>query len=159
MTDEQSENNESSSQYDRVIDLFQLIFKSLIIINGAASIAILTLIGSILSSNLELDWVVFFLTMGVGAFGFGVLFGTVAIDRGYNKEYSDLQFKDSREKALGQASLSSELRKDYMKIVQTWIDLRTNNTALADKFIRYSMTSFGVGLALCMIAFLFVFVY
>ena len=53
INDESSNNDDVSPHFNRVIELLKLTLKTVILINGGGAIAILTLIGGILSSGLD----------------------------------------------------------------------------------------------------------
>lgn len=152
LTEESSDNNSRSSQYNKVVELGQLTLKVVILINGAAAIAILALIGSILSSGVE-STVIPYLAWSIASFGIGVLSGSIAVGMGYLSEYYDYQFKLHSNSALTE-ELSLELKKHNDKIVEVSLNFRSKRFIAAYRLVNCSFIFFGIGIVLCALAFL-----
>ena len=136
-----------------VADLLLLTLKVIILINGAAAVAILTLIGSILTSNVKLDSVILFLTMAISAFGFGVLSGAIAIGMGYRSEY----FSGKSVRSIHRITVKNLPDETREALALSGIE----DSDSSKKYLNYalvfacsSFTLFGIGIVLCALAFL-----
>ena len=157
INDDSSNNDDSAPLYNKVIDLLKLALKIVILTNGAAAIAILTLIRGFISSSTGFDWVILFLTMAIGSFGFGVLVGILAVVEGYRLVYYKHEYEDAAKAATTKEKRSSELRERFLSQVGSWSELRLQSLAKSEKLIKSSTILFGVGVTFCIVAFLFTF--
>ncbi len=137
----------------KVAELLQLTLKVIILINGGAAIAILTLIGSILTSNEKLDGVIFFLTMAITAFGFGVLSGAIAIGMGYRSEY----FSDKSVRSIHRITVKGIANETMEKLAIKGIEDHDSSRKYHNFTIGFTCSSFalfGIGIVFCALAFL-----
>ena len=110
LTKTSSEDNDGSAQYKKVLDLAQLGLKAVILINGVAAISLLTFVGGIMSASIiGLSVISPHFIYAMGSFGFGVLFGAVAILPAYLSEnyYMHSRIEEDQSKDMG---ISDELR-------------------------------------------------
>ena len=152
LENEQSENKFSFINNDRVIDLLQFTLKVVIIINGGAALAILTLVGSVLSSGNELGGLPY-LSVAIGLFGFGVLFGVIAVSFGYRSLVCGARYEYYTNRALTVEDESDERSDEYMSEAEKWGDSFSKLMIQADLLINSSFACFGVGILCCIKAF------
>ena len=152
LTEEFSEKIDGSSQYDKVIDLLKLTLKVVIIMNGGAAIALLTLIGRIWSSG-SWSYAVTYLGWAIAFFGFGVLSGAIAIAMGYRAEYNDYQYNECFRRVT-KDNISDELKAKQISLADMFTGLRTKYFILADRSVISSFVLFGIGIVFCTLAIL-----
>ena len=151
--DELSEKNIVSSQYDKVVELGRLTLKVTILINGGAVIALLALIGSILSTNKDLESVITFLTWAVVCFGFGVLSGAIAVAMGYSSQYD--AYHSNHSYSLSKSNeVPVELLESFEEDGNKFRDSSIERLKNAKCFIYASLALFGIGIVFCALAFL-----
>ena len=153
LEDEQSENKFSFINSDKLIDLLKLTLKVVIIINGGAAIAILTLIGSVLSSGHTFDEI-HKLSAAVGCFGFGMLIGVIAVATGYRAIIFGVRYEYYVNRALTKEKISKKSRDKYMSQAEKWMGTFTKFFVHADWLLATSFAFFGLGIVCCLMAFL-----
>lgn len=153
LKEESSENKYHFINSDKVIDLLKLTLKVVIIINGGAAIAVLTLTGSVLSMENALDRLPF-ISAAIGLFGFGVLIGVIAVATGYRSMMCGARFEYYAKRATTKEKLSKKARKKYLSKADKWINSCIKIYGHADVLVNVSFLLFGIGVACCVKAFL-----
>ena len=146
-------NNDLSSQYNKVIELAQLTLKVVILINGAAAIALLTFIGSMLSSGIGFDAVPCLLAWAIGSFGFGVLTGAIAVGMGYRSEYFHFHQNRYFIRLTSDEEIVADMREKIMKQYEELFDLSDRHLNYARRLVYACFALFGIGIVFCTLAF------
>ena len=152
LEDEQSKSEFSFINNDKVIDLLQFSLKVVIIINGGAALAILTLVGSVLSTGHELGGLPYF-GAAIGLFGHGVLFGVIAVSLGYRSLVCGARFEYYTNRALAIEDESEESCDEYLSKAKKWSESFSKLIIYADLSVNTSFVCFGLGIGCCIKAF------
>ena len=152
INDESSNNDEVSPHFNRVIELLKLTLKAVILINGGGAIAILTLIGGILSSGS--DAVPSLLAWAIGCFGFGVFFGVIALIKGYRSVHHT--YLGARQ-LLRAESISEEFPEERVRHYMIGIEGGLHALKIVSETIKLASISvafFVIGIVCVTLAFL-----
>ena len=148
-----SDNNGDSSQYSKVIELGQLTLKVVILINGGAALAVLTLIGSILSSDVGSVCIAYF-AWALASFGIGILTGAVAVGMGYLSENHHFHQNLAFIRLTSNEEIVADMREKIKNEWQGLYESSQRHLQYAGWLVYSSYTLFGIGIALCTLAFL-----